>query len=132
MHKNSSNRLIYLLTNTRSLTEDLREKFELPKTPEYSAHIEELTKKRNLVESEFFRTPAMTSNKWKEAGNKFRHRTTRGAIHGFHHVICHVGTYHEPDKTCICKLCNEHCEKLHLYKCRNKESFEWKSCEARG
>ena len=61
---------------------------------------------------EFLNTPAMTTNWWKEAGFRQRHRLTRGAMHGFHHELCKKTEFHAPIENCICVLCGQQCTLL--------------------
>ena len=117
VHHCSRNRLVYWLTWTELFTEDLREKFYLPATAAYEANREQWLQKMFDIEPEFLNTPAMTNRSWMSPGCSFRHKMTRTAVHGFHHIICNRKGDHHPDGNCLCLFCAKICDRYHIYSC---------------
>ena len=125
VHRTSRNRLVYLLIGAPLMTKQLRENFQLNRTNAYSKNRASFERKFEEIDAEFLNTPAMTTNWWKEAGIRQRHKLTRGAIHGFHHELCKKTEFHEADENCTCELCGQPCTLYHLYKCIARDLYDW-------
>jgi len=95
--RNSPNRLVYLLADTQQLTIDIMKSLSLPLTENMRKHVAILETKQINVEMDFFFTPGMNQNAWKESNSPMRHVTTRYSIHGFHHLICKTKRFHDAD-----------------------------------
>ena len=71
----------------------------------------------------------MMNTEWTKAGYALRHLMTRFAVHGFHHRICNRDTYHEPDESCVCKLCERNgCDRYHVMTCKQRTVSLTKFC----
>ena len=103
------NRLIYHLVGEPPMIETLMKRHNLGVTDEYLAFKREHVNKSAAVRPEFFLSPGMVTTKWKEPLQQCRHLVTRYSVHGFHHKLCTRPDFHEQDKDCICKRCNEAC-----------------------
>lgn len=114
---NSRNRLLLLICDTPTLINVLIKKYNLPETEPYKQYLQNLTEKLSQVEGDFFETPAMTQERWKEPLNENRHIITRHAMHGFHHKICGNKTFHTANDTCTCILCGLKANQYHLLTC---------------
>lgn len=119
---NSKNRLTLLICDTPTFVTTLKMKYNLDHTESYTAYLASLNDKIKEVPEEFFLTPAMTQNRWKEAMNEERHVVTRHAIHGFHHKICTNKTFHHAQDTCRCVLCGQPASQYHILYCSLNKS----------
>ena len=114
-------RLIYLMTDTQPLSVDLFKTGQFDRTEAYTRHVEELNRKQIEVPVDFFGTPAMTTETWKESHSDTRHAITRYSSHGFHHIICKTKHFREASEQCICKQCEEtHIGVYHLLNCSTR------------
>ena len=127
LHKTSRNRKVYRLAGCPLLTEELQNQLELPPTQEFKKNQEQWQQKFSEIEADFYETPGMKVQWWREARIKQRHRITRGSLHGFHHLICTKPGFHTTSEECRCRLCGQNCELYHLYKCKEKEQFDWRT-----
>lgn len=118
--KTTRSRLVYLLARETFLIEDLRT-LPLQNTVAYENLLKSLERKREEIPLEFFGTGAMIDRTWTAANFEMRHVLTRMAVHGFHHMICNNTVFHEPSETCVCKLCEQRCERYHLELCNKRE-----------
>jgi len=112
--RNSKNRLLLLICDTPTPVNTLKRKYKLQDTDAYHTYIQTLAGKMAEVQGEFFGTPAMTQNNWKEALCDERHIVTRHAMHGFHHKICTNKDFHHAEPACACVLCGETASQYHL------------------
>ena len=117
LSKFTPNRLVYELARETFFIEDLRLHLLLPSTRQYDSLLQELNTKRSLIWLEFYTTEAMTSKTWWGANYDLRHTVTRFAVHGFHHKICVVKSYHIPGPGCVCELCGRACDRYHALIC---------------
>ena len=110
LHVSCRNRLVYLLADTPLFVEDLKTRFNLPATTAYDEFIKNWEIKMASIDPEFFMVGAMKDDHtWKKVARTNRHTITRFTVHGFHHVLCSTTGYHEPQPSCICSRCGEHC-----------------------
>ena len=112
-------RLVYELAKETFYIEDLR--LTLPYTRAFDKCRAERTKKQREIDREFYATDAMIYRNWTRENQEQRHIITRTAIHGFHHKICIIERFHEPGEACVCKLCNQTCDRYHIVKCNKKK-----------
>lgn len=87
VHRTLGNRLVFLLTGTTVLGEQLRMKHGWSGTTSFNEHCTNWEMRMTDIDSEFFNTPAMRYDSWKGPNCKARHRLTRAAMHGFHHLF---------------------------------------------
>ena len=125
VHRSARNRLVYLVSGVPLLTEDLARRYALERTAEFERHRERWAVKMSEVDPEFFSVPAMSDRRWEEPECRYRHRVTRGATHGFHHLICRTEGIHDPGDKCICRLCAQRCNRYHIYRCKDGSKFDW-------
>ena len=127
--KYTPSRLVYVLTRETFFIEDLRHQVLLPSTQALQNLIKELQNKREEIWPTFYSTDAMMNNEWTKAGYALRHLMTRFAVHGFHHRICNRDNYHEPDESCVCKLCERNgCDRYHVMTCKQRTVSLAKFC----
>jgi hypothetical protein len=117
LSKFTKSRLVYELTAERFYVMELRLKFELPLTENYSKFMKSRVDKSEDINLAFFNTPAFKNDNWKNPNCTNRNTITRFAVHGFHHVVCCTKEYHESGVNCICNLCGQKCEQYHLLHC---------------
>jgi hypothetical protein len=115
--KFARSRLVILLTGAKLTSEALRESADLPCTPNYRKYLERVEEKLASVDAEFFVTPAMLDDGWKQPLSGVRSTLCRHAIHGFHHKFCVTTTFHEPDEYCQCRYCGGICQRYHFSSC---------------
>lgn len=125
VHRTSKNRLVYQLCNTELLCDQLKKRSNLQETRAYVEHRRKSEEKMADIDPDFYRTPAMTTERWKDAHQRNRHRLTRGAVHGFHHAICRARDSQGGTELCICTLCGEECKFYHIYDCKYRNNFDW-------
>ena len=91
----------------------------LPATDAYRQHVADIEEKQILVPMDFFATPAITQESWKEMDYTMRRTICRVSTHGFHYEICSNKTFHEaiPD---VCELCNQPCPTYHILYCTHR------------
>lgn len=124
LSKYTLSRLVYVLAKEQFFIEDLRQCMQLPSTVAYNSLLQELEKKRNKIWPEFFTTDAMIYREWTRAEYDLRHVMTRFAVHGFHHQICKIERFHDPDEhidQCCCKLCGNKCDRYHVFWCSQRK-----------
>lgn len=126
--KFTPSRLVYILAREQFFIEELRLKMLLPTTSSYREMVSELMTKREDIWGEFFTTDAMIAREWTRGNYDLRHVVTRLAVHGFHHRICNVERFHQPDKNCVCKLCGKLCERYHVMTCKLRQESLTKFC----
>jgi len=108
LHKSTRNRILYPLCNTGSFVEELRYLFQLRETHAFEEFVTQFYEKQVEINPEFFATPAMCQNIWKQSEQSQRHILTRYSSHGFHHHICTQRGFHEAGlPTCHCGMCGE-------------------------
>ena len=86
--KHTLNRIMYVICDTPTYTNFIKNKYGLSATDQYTKYTQELFQKMNNIDEELFDTPAMTQQMWKDCMQTNRHVITRHAAHGFHHHIC--------------------------------------------
>src|SRR5690606_28164523 len=84
---------------------------DLPKTAAYVGTIEH---KLCNIDPEFYCTPAMSQDQWRDAGNNNRHIVTRFPSD------CRTRGFHTATNTCVCLLCGGHAAKYHLITCSER------------
>jgi hypothetical protein len=119
--KTTKSRLVYLLAREPFLIEELRTQYPLPSTQAYEKLKKSLEERRNDVWPEFYATGAMIDRAWMAPNFELRHVLTRLAVHGFHHTMCKVKSYHVPVIECVCEQCEERCERYHIEVCKNSK-----------
>ena len=126
VHRTSRNRLVYKICGSNLLSVELQQRFGLPLTEAFRAHSEHWNEKFGDIDGKLYETPAMKNDEWRGPRFKLRHRFTRGAMHGFHFLICDRRAFHLADEACRCSLCGESCDTYHLYHCTQGHLFDWK------
>ena len=127
--KHARSRLAYELAKETFFIEDMRMKPGLPSTDAWESLLKERTRKRNEIWLDFYSTEAMTNRKWTDANQDLRHLVNSMAVHGYHHKLCKNERFHDPDETCVCKLCDEQCSRYHVTTCKNRKTSIVKFCE---
>jgi hypothetical protein len=115
--KFARSRLVLLLTGVRLTTEALAQTFRLPITPNFQSYVESWEAKLADIDVGFLSNPAMLERGWAAPLSTGRSTLCRHAIHGFHHILCANGSFHEPDPSCTCRFCGLHCHSYHLQHC---------------
>ena len=41
-------------------------------------------------------------------------------VHGFYHKMCINTKFHQPSEQCVCKICEQACERYHFHKCKKR------------
>ncbi|KAJ4438749.1 hypothetical protein ANN_14700 [Periplaneta americana] len=90
-------RLVYVLAQETFLIEELRTKLDLPSTSNWKKALDERIRKREDIWEDFYITEAMINRTWTDTNQKLRHSVTSLAVHGYHHKICRIQSFHEPD-----------------------------------
>lgn len=121
LYKKALSRHAYLLAQSNYFVTELKERFDLPDTPEYQEFLKCQEQKVNEVEKEFYDSSAMIDRTWAQPEQKDRHVHTRFAVHGFHHLICTISEFHRASHECKCCLCNETCGTYHVKVCKSKD-----------
>ncbi len=116
--KLAKNRLVYALIGCPTFIESLKLSFRLPETQNYDTFLQNHVEKFTSIDPEFFSTPGMIIQNWREPHQVNRHVLTRFSIHGFHYLLCSNHVFHEavPD-VCMCKYCLGSCGTFHLLSC---------------
>jgi len=117
VHRNARNRLVYLLCRTEPFCVELRDRFDLPETPAFLSVLATHRRKLVEVEPDFFDTPAMRQEDWREPLAEQRSLLCRHAVHGFHGELCEAAGFHDPRDSCVCRHCGEPCPRYHLLSC---------------
>ena len=115
--KFTPSRYVYILTREPFLMEDLHYALLLPATEAYRELMAENQRKRRDIEEDFYATSAMTDRRWTGPNQNMRNVVTRLAVHGFHHKVCRINSFHVVMEKCVCKFCGHKCEKYHVLKC---------------
>ena len=124
VHRSAKNRLMNALAACTSFVEELRLRLHLEETETNREFISEREAKRSAIDPNFYDTPTMTNEEWKQPERTNRSVLTRFSIHGFHHVTCTTTIYHEPDPTlCTCKFCGMGCGRYHGTDCEHAPSL---------
>lgn len=118
--KYTKSRLVYELTREPFLLEDLHMEQQMQNTKQYAQVLKKEYDKKKEIWRDFYSTDAMVYRQWTQTNQDYRSAITRMAIHGYHHKICKNTSYHEPDITCVCSLCEESCERYHLQDCKKR------------
>ena len=116
--KNTPSRLTYVLCREITLLQELR--YDLPYTRNSEHVILERKEKNDRIWKEFYSTDAMVDRTWTQPNRELRHVVTRLATHGFHHKVCKNQRYHEANVTCVCKFCEQECDRYHITICKKK------------
>ena len=78
-----------------------------------------------MAAEEIRRSPAMKTEKWREAGREGRSLIMRVSIHGLHGTFCDRNrkgkTCFEEKDDCVCKFCGEACAQFHIWGCKAEE-----------
>lgn len=119
--KHTLSRLVYVLAHETFLIEELRTKLDLPSTSNWKKALDERIRKREDIWEDFYTTEAMINRTWTDTNQKLRHFVTSLAVHGYHHKICRIQCFHEPDDNCVCVLCNKTCDRYHILVCGNRQ-----------
>lgn len=109
-HRTTKNRIIFCLTGEPSLIKTLSVCLELPQTDATKLYMDSWKLKQRAIDPQFYHTPAMRQNVWKEANYQDRYKWTRLAAHGFHHKLYTTSGFHNPGSNCVCLLCGQGCE----------------------
>ena len=120
--KHTRSKLIYVLAREPFLLEEFRTKWDLPYTPNWRKALDERTRKQEDIWEEFYSTEAMVNRTWTGTNQDLRHFITSLAVHGYHHRVCRNQSFHEPDISCVCELCENFCDRYHAITCRNRNS----------
>ena len=120
LSKYTPSRLVYVLARESFCIEDIRSLHLLPSTNPYQELLRDLQEKRNEIWADFYCTDAMIEREWTRSGYELRHVMTRFAVHGFHHRICAIKTFHEVNEACICELCRKPCDRYHVALCKER------------
>jgi len=123
LHKNSRNRLVYILCGSTTFIEELVTRFCLPETDALKIFRQRFAEKMRDVPEDFYSSAAMRNQFWKSPSTKTRHIITRYSVHGFHGSMCTTSTFHEPCESCICKFCNNQCPIYHHDTCTGAPSL---------
>lgn len=119
LHKNSSNRVTLAMCREIPYVQKLIANGKLNLTDESIANYRDYYAERELPPDDIcWRGPAFSSAKWMGTDMTNRHCYTRATIHGFHHKLCVIHTYHDISDLCKCQLCNKVCNNIyHLLDC---------------
>lgn len=117
------NRLCYLLADTGSLIETVKNRFKLHPTPAFEIFVDEFKEKLVDVPLQFYVSFGMSQDGWKEPLCPNRHVITRASVHGFHHLFCSRHEFHEADSRCRCRLCGRMCHMYHSMECESGTSL---------
>ncbi|KAJ4427329.1 hypothetical protein ANN_24949 [Periplaneta americana] len=93
-----------VLAHETFLIEELRTKLDLPSTSNWKKALDERIRKREDIWEDFYTTEAMINRTWTDTNQKLRHFVTSLAVHGYHHKICRIQCFHEPDDNCVCPM----------------------------
>ena len=115
--KTAPSRMTYLLMKETFFIVDIRQQLLLSNIRAYETTLQGLQEKKNNICSEFYATEAMCSREWTQPNYEMRHILTRYSVHGFHHKVCSMKIFHEPNHECKFTLCNGPCERYHVEKC---------------
>lgn len=113
--KYSKNRFIYLLTGEKPFIMDVQERHHLEETESYKRFKMEHEAMIQSLPTNFYSSPGMKSNSWKQILAQNRRKVVNFSINGYHHIICLNNQYHEPSSSCICKLCHKDCSNVYHY-----------------
>ena len=61
--------------------------------------------KMREVPMEFYNSPGVITQNWKEPLNDLRHVITRYSLNGLHDRMCSNPEFHKPTEGCICRFC---------------------------
>ena len=111
LHPSTKNRLVYLLTRAPTLVEEARAAHRLSETTAFTEFLSEIERKRAEVDADFYGTPAMQDDSWRDPNMKNRHLVIKFSTHGFHHAVCTKVYFHDADRDCRCKFCSRECSK---------------------
>jgi hypothetical protein len=124
LSKYNKSRYVYHLIakNEKLFVTELKEKFQLSETEAYSKFCESNSKNNKIICDEFYQTETMLKDNWRKALFPDRNVFTRFACHGYHYIFCKNKKYHfEPLDECICKFCEQKCEKYHIKTCTRRK-----------
>ena len=123
--RNTLNRKVILMLGIPTLVESLVIRGIVPATNNYHTYLQLLEDKLTDVEEDFFISPVITQDKWKNGLNDRRQLSTRLSTHGFHFKLCIDKTFHLPGSSqCRCLLCNQDCPLLHALSCPQIPSLD--------
>ena len=130
--KHTKSRLVYELAREPFFIEDLR--MMLPSTDSSNRLLQEREKKRREIWLDFYTTEAMTNRSWTNTNQDLRHLVNSIAVHGYHHKICKIKSFHDPGSNCACELCDQPCDRYHVTNCKKRvksliEFVNNKQCE---
>ena len=120
--KYAPNRMMYMLARETYFLEDLRLRL-LPPTEAYRKAITQRRQKEMEIESSFFATDAMVNRDWTGSNQSQRYAVIGLTVHGFHHKMCTNTKFHLPSEQCVCKICEQACERYHIHKCKRTGSL---------
>jgi len=118
--KYAPNRMMYMLARETYFLEDLRFRLLLPPTEAYRKAISQRRQKEREIESSFFATDAMVNRDWTGSNQSQRYAIIGLTVHGFHHKMCINTKFHQPSEQCVCKICEQACERYHFHKCKKR------------
>lgn len=124
VHGGTKNRLVYLLVEANTFIEDLVQTYGLRHTPAYDEFLRAHREKIDEVDPAFFETPAMKDTAWREPNRANRHIIVKFSLHGYHHAVCVMEHYHEPEETCTCRFCGKLCGRYHAADCTSFRSLK--------
>lgn len=121
LSKFTKSRLVYEMAGEQFLIEELVT--WQPYSSAATEHIRIRKEKRSEIWPEFYGTEALIfRERWQQPNYDMRHVITRYAVHGFHWKICVKVHYHDPDLTCVCKLCGGRAVIYHLERCPGRRA----------
>ena len=121
------NRVVYGLVGTTSFVTDLLASYRLPRSAAVDQYLLEFSRRVGdaMAAEEIRRSPAMKTEKWREAGREGRSLIMRVSIHGLHGTFCDRNrkgkTCFEETDYCVCKFCGEACAQFHIWGCKAEE-----------
>ena len=123
VHRSTKNRIAYLLTEAPLPTQQIKEAYHLPDTPAYQENHKDWLQKMDPISPDFYLTPATAQTWCKGPKIPQPHKITRGAAHGYHHLLCQRIGHHAVGAGCTCSLRNEPCEEHPLHECPKGSNF---------
>ena len=120
----SASRYVYVMTGALPLVEIIRGRLSCPNTEAFNMFSSEWKIKNETAYMELAElSPFHDRDLWARPNSKRRHIFTRFMVHGYHHLLCSTEGYHHPGDTCVCRRCNEFCEKYHSIICTYTSSL---------
>jgi hypothetical protein len=119
LHKTTPSRLAFQIAGVPSFIEELRATYALSDTVAYQTFQLQQEVKMAEIDPDFYISPAMIGDGWKNSMSTDRHIICRKSAHGFHHRFCARREYHTADERCLCRQCGLPCTQYHYNRCTN-------------